>query len=208
MTTSPRGGRPREFDRATALERALVLFWDRGYETTSIADLTAAMGVAPPSLYAAFGSKRALFDEVLDAYCERYRSFMVRALREEPTFRRGLERLLREAAAAYTRPDRPPGCLVVSTAVNCGSPEVEQSLRALRNSGVEALEHRIDAAIRAGELPVGTDARSLAVFTGVVLQGMAQQARDGTTRRELESTALIAISAWPWSTAVPGRTGD
>ncbi|MBL7498873.1 TetR/AcrR family transcriptional regulator [Frankia sp. CNm7] len=197
MTTS-RGGRPREFDRATALERALVLFWDRGYEATSIADLTAAMGVGPPSLYAAFGSKRALFDEVLEVYCEVYRAFMVRAFSEEPTFRRGLERLLREAAAAYTRPDRPPGCLAVSAAVNCGSPEVEQSLRALRTSGVDALERAIRAAIRASELPEDADARSLAVFTGVVLQGMAQQARDGASRRELESTAMIAFRAWPW----------
>ncbi|ADP78489.1 TetR/AcrR family transcriptional regulator [Pseudofrankia inefficax] len=196
-----RGGRPREFDRDAALERAVALFWERGYETTSIADLTAGMNIGPPSLYAAFGSKRALFDEVVEAYCQQYRAFMVLAFTEEPTFRRGLERLLREAAAAYTQPDRPPGCLVVSAAVNCASAEVAEALQGLRNSGVDQLERLAAAAVRAGELPPGLDARALAVFTGVVLQGMALRARDGADRRELESTAMIAFEAWPWPAA-------
>lgn len=200
MATRQRG-RPREYDRAAALERALVLFWERGYEATSIADLTAAMGIGVPSLYVGFGSKKELFDEVVRAYVQEYRSFMARALIEEPTLRRGMERLLREAAAAYTRPDRPPGCMVISAAVNCTSPDVQLTLLAHRTSGVDALEPLITQAIERGELRPGTDARALAVFTGVVVQGMAQQARDGTPRAQLEATATSALNAWPWLTS-------
>ncbi|GAB3653668.1 TetR/AcrR family transcriptional regulator [Actinocorallia lasiicapitis] len=175
-----------------------MLFWERGYEATSIAELTTAMGMGAPSLYAAFGSKRQLFDEVVRSYGRTYHAFMAKALTEEPTLRQGMERLLREAAGEYTRPDRPPGCLVISAAVNCSSPEVEQALRALRTADVEALERLIAAAIDAGELLPGADAHALALFTSVVLQGMAQQARDGATRPELEAVAALALTPWPW----------
>ncbi|MCD0449079.1 TetR/AcrR family transcriptional regulator [Actinocorallia sp. API 0066] len=198
MSTTRRG-RPRGYDRAAALEQALVLFWDRGYEATSIAELTAAMGMGAPSLYAAFGSKRQLFDEVVRSYGRTYHAFMARALVEEPTLRRGVERLLREAASEYTRPDRPPGCLVISAAVNCSSPDVEQALRTLRASDVKAFEHLIKSATSAGELPSDTDPHSLALFTSVTLQGMAQQARDGATRTELEAVAALALTSWPWT---------
>ncbi|MET7304584.1 TetR/AcrR family transcriptional regulator [Embleya sp. NPDC005575] len=198
MSTTRRG-RPREYDRSVALEQALVLFWERGYEATSIAELTTAMGMGAPSLYAAFGSKRQLFDEVVQSYGRTYHAFMAKALMEEPTLRRGMERLLREAAAEYTRPDRPPGCLVISAAVNCSSPEVEQALRALRTSDVQALQRLISAAIETGELPADADAPSLALFTSVVLQGMAHQARDGANRDELEAVATLALRSWPWA---------
>ncbi|WP_255348251.1 TetR/AcrR family transcriptional regulator [Parafrankia sp. EUN1f] len=194
-----RRGRPREFDRAAALDHALVLFWERGYEATSIADLTAAMGIGAPSLYAAFGSKRELFDEVVQVYGQTHHAFIARALIEEPTLKAGLDRMLREAAGAYTRPDLPRGCLVISAAVNCNAPEVEQALRALRAADLEALERLVNVAIDAGELPAGTDARALAVYTSVVMQGMAQQARDGADRGDLEAVAALAMRAWPWT---------
>jgi AcrR family transcriptional regulator len=200
-----RRGRPPEFDRAGALEQALCLFWERGYEATSIAELTSAMGIGAPSLYAAFGSKRQLFDEVLDSYAGQYRGFMTKAILEEPSLRAGMERLLREAAAAYTMRGRPRGCLVISAAVNCTSPEVAQALEALRNESLTGLQRVIGAAIRAGELAADADARALAVFAGMLLQGMAQQARDGASREELAAAATLAIQAWPWS-AAPRRT--
>jgi TetR/AcrR family transcriptional regulator, copper-responsive repressor len=193
-----RRGRPREYDRATALERAVLLFWERGYEATSIADLTAAMGIGPPSLYAGFGSKRRLFDEALAAYARDYRGFMARALTEEPTLRRGIARLLREAAGAYTLRGRPRGCLIISAAINCSSGDVQKALRTVRNEGVDQLERVIARSIQAGDLTAGADARALALFASVVMQGMALQARDGASRSELERVADLALSAWPW----------
>ncbi|MFF4361748.1 TetR/AcrR family transcriptional regulator [Streptomyces sp. NPDC001604] len=190
-------GRPRSFDRETALEKAVMAFWEHGYEATSVSDLTRVMGIGAPSLYAAFGDKRALFDEVVTVYGARYGSFADRALAEEPTARAAVERMLREAAAEYTAPGRPHGCLVIHAATNCTSPEVEASLRERRNANIAAFESRIRADIASGELPPGTDAAALARHTGAIIQGMSQQARDGASREELEALAEIAMSIWP-----------
>ncbi|MFF0020922.1 TetR/AcrR family transcriptional regulator [Streptomyces sp. NPDC004082] len=192
-------GRPRSFDRETALEKAILAFWEHGYEGTSVSDLTRVMGIGAPSLYAAFGDKRSLFEEVVQEYGTRYGSFPERALAEEPTVRGAVERILREAAAEYTDPGRPHGCLVIHAATNCTSPEVEGSLRERRNANIAAFESRIRAGIAAGELPAGTDAAALARHTGAVIQGMSQQARDGATREELEALAELAMAIWPSS---------
>jgi TetR/AcrR family transcriptional regulator, copper-responsive repressor len=176
----------------------MMLFWERGYEATSIADLTAAMNIGAPSLYAAFGSKNELFDEVVEVYTREHHAFIARALLEEPTLRAGMERMMREAADEFTRPEFPLGCLIISGAVNCNSPEIVGSLRSLRTSQIDALVLLVENAIRAGELPAGTDARALSVYTSVVMQGMAQQARDGADRTALELVAELALKAWPW----------
>ncbi|MEV6837852.1 TetR/AcrR family transcriptional regulator [Streptomyces sp. NPDC051133] len=190
-------GRPRSFDRATALEKALMAFWERGYEATSVSDLTRIMGIGAPSLYAAFGDKRTLFEEVVRVYGATHGAFADRALAEEPTARAAVERTLREAAAEYTDPAHPYGCLVVHAATNCTSPEVEESLRDRRNANITALAARIRADVAAGLLPAGTDAAVLARHTGAMIQGMSQQARDGASRGELEALAEIAMSIWP-----------
>ncbi|MFF7519588.1 TetR/AcrR family transcriptional regulator [Streptomyces pseudovenezuelae] len=190
-------GRPRSFDRATALEKAILAFWEHGYEATSVSDLTRVMDIGAPSLYAAFGDKRSLFEEVVKEYGVRYGSFSDRALVEEPTARAAMERMLREAAVAYTAPGHPHGCLVVHAATNCSTPEVEEALRGRRNANIAAFESRIRADIAAGELPAGTDAATLARYTGAVIQGMSQQARDGASREELEAVAEIAMAIWP-----------
>ncbi|MFF1450595.1 TetR/AcrR family transcriptional regulator [Streptomyces sp. NPDC058274] len=192
-------GRPRSFDRETALEKAVLAFWEHGYEATSVSDLTRVMGIGAPSLYAAFGDKRSLFEEVVRAYGTTYGAFGDRALAEEPTARAAVERMLREAAAEYTDPAHPHGCLVVHAATNCTSPEVERSLREQRNANIAALESRIRAGIAAGELPADTDAAALARHTGAMIQGMSQQARDGATRAELEALAELATAIWPRS---------
>ncbi|MEU6478372.1 TetR/AcrR family transcriptional regulator [Streptomyces sp. NPDC047017] len=194
---SGRRGRPRSFDRATALEKAVLAFWEHGYEATSVSDLTRAMGIGAPSLYAAFGDKQALFAEVVRDYGERYGAFGARALAEEPTARAAVARTLREAAYEYTAPGRPPGCLVVHAATNCTTPEVGESLRERRNASIAAFERRMDAAVAAGELPAGTDTRALARYVGAMIQGMSQQARDGASRAELEALAEIAMANWP-----------
>lgn len=190
-------GRPRSFDRETALEKALLAFWEHGYEATSVSDLTRVMDIGVPSLYAAFGDKRSLFDEVVRVYGVRYGSFTDRALAEEPTARAAVERALREAAAVYTEPGRPHGCLVLHAAANCSNPEVRQSLRERRRADIAALERRIRDDVATGALSADTDAGALARYTGAVIQGMSQQARDGASREELESLAEIAVSVWP-----------
>jgi AcrR family transcriptional regulator len=203
-----RTGRPRSFDRDEALEAAIAVFWEHGYDATSIALLTRALGIGAPSLYAAFGDKRALFLEVLDHYIRTYGAFTQRALAEEPNARDAVERLLREAAAAYTRPDRPRGCLLITAATNCSpqSAGIAAQLRELRAAGVRALEDKIAAAARTGELPTGTDARALATFCSAVIQGMSAQARDGAARTDLEQIAAAALQAWP---SAPGQwAGD
>lgn len=194
--SKPRG-RPRSFDRETALEKAILAFWEHGYEATSVSDLTRVMDIGAPSLYAAFGDKRSLFEEVVKEYGVRYGSFGERALAEEPTARAAVERMLREAAAEYTAPGRPHGCLVVHAATNCSTPEVEESLRERRNANIAAFESRIRADIAAGVLPAGIDAAALARHTGAIIQGMSQQARDGASRQELEALAEIAMAIWP-----------
>ncbi|MDR3080225.1 MAG: TetR/AcrR family transcriptional regulator, partial [Streptomyces sp.] len=186
-TTGRPRGRPRSFDRETALEKAVLAFWEHGYEGTSVSDLTRVMGIGTPSLYAAFGDKRSLFEEVVGVYGDRYRPFGDRALAEEPTVRAAFERMLREAAVMYTAPGRPRGCLVVHAATNCTNTEVAESLRARRNAGIAAFENRIRSGMAAGELPAGTDAGALARYAGAVVQGMSQQARDGASREELEA---------------------
>ncbi|MEV6958766.1 TetR/AcrR family transcriptional regulator [Streptomyces sp. NPDC051207] len=190
-------GRPRSFDRATALEKALMAFWEHGYEATSVSDLTRVMDIGAPSLYAAFGDKRSLFEEVVREYGEKYGSFAERALAEEPTARAGVERMLREAAAVYTQPGRPHGCLVIHAAANCSTPEIEEALRERRNANIAAFKSRIEADVAAGLLPPDTDAGALARHTGAMIQGMSQQARDGASRAELEGLAEIALSIWP-----------
>ncbi|MFI7097996.1 TetR/AcrR family transcriptional regulator [Streptomyces sp. NPDC050161] len=192
-------GRPRSFDRETALEKAVRSFWEQGYEATSISDLTRTMGISAPSLYAAFGDKQALFREVVAEYGRLHGGFLDRAMTEEPTARQGVERALREAAAEYTLPGRPRGCLVISAAQNTApaSADVADELRAMRLANIDGIESRIRADVASGTLPVDTDAPALAHYVGAVIQGMSQQARDGADRTTLEAIAELAMKVWP-----------
>jgi TetR/AcrR family transcriptional regulator, copper-responsive repressor len=182
--------RPRSFDREQALDRAIEQFWRHGYEATSIASLTAAMGINPPSLYAAFGDKQRLFTEAVERYQRHQGAYAARAIAEEPTARAAIERLLHEVAAEYTDPAHPWGCLIISAAVNCGTPAVEAQLRDEREATKAAFRARI-----AADLPAEADA--LATFYAAVVQGMSAQARDGASREELERVADRAMLAWP-----------
>ncbi|MGW2240239.1 TetR/AcrR family transcriptional regulator [Streptomyces sp. NPDC001759] len=196
--TETKRGRPRSFDREAALAQATRLFWEYGYEGTSIADLTRTMGISPPSLYAAFGDKRSLFTEVVERYGETFGAFMGRALEEESDVRTGFARMLREAAVAYTDPMHPAGCLVITAAMNYSAQtaDVERDLRQRRVANVRDFEERLTRAEKAGTLPQGAEPRALAVYFAAVVQGMSQQARDGASTAELERVADLAMTAW------------
>ena len=189
---------PRSFDRDVALDIALTLFWRHGYEATSVAALTKAMGINPPSLYAAFGDKRRLFSEAVRRYAETHGSYGAKAL-EQTTSRDVLKTMLHLAAAEYADPSHPPGCLVVDGATNTAeaSEDVKQELRAFREGTKQAIAVRIAADVEAGLLPPETDAPALAMFYAAVIQGMSTQARDGATPEELRRMADVALAAWP-----------
>ncbi|TLF74807.1 TetR/AcrR family transcriptional regulator [Nocardia cyriacigeorgica] len=192
----PPRGRPRSFDRDAALEKAMLLFWSRGYEATSISDLTEAMGIGAPSLYAAFGDKATLFAEVVRTFGERYGGFSAAALAEEPTAADMVTRILREAAYEYTREGCPHGCLVTSAGINTTSEEVAGMLRDIRNGNIRAFAARIQDDIDAGLLPADANANALARYVGAVMFGMSQSAMDGATRAELIEVAEIAARNW------------
>lgn len=191
-------GRPRAFDRDKALDQALHVFWQNGYEGASIADLTEAMGINPPSLYAAFGNKEALFREALDRYEARRDEIMAEAF-AAPTAREAMTRLLEGAADRLSDKGKPRGCLMVQGAL-CGGEECESVQRdlAARRAGGEALiRERLKRAKREGDLPSDADPAALARFVSTVLQGMSVQASGGATRKELRAVADLALQAWP-----------
>lgn len=189
-------GRPRSFDRQTALRQAVELFWEQGYEGTSIADLTAAMGIAAPSLYAAFGSKEDLFREAVAAYSED--SPTEQALAREGTAREVVAAMLYDNADDYADPSTPRGCMLVLGAP-VGTPAhsgVRERLAAERRESVERLRERLDRGVADGDLPPGADTATLAAFYSTVLDGMSIKARDGASREELHAIAAAALAAW------------
>ncbi|MBR7836282.1 TetR/AcrR family transcriptional regulator, partial [Actinospica durhamensis] len=202
MTATTTRGRPRGFDRAAALEQALDQFWRYGYEATSIAMLTKAMGISPPSLYAAFGDKRKLFGEAVRQYALTWGRYGTQPLEQEPTARAAVERVLRAAAAEYTNPAHPPGCLVISGAMNVAEADadVKEELRGYREAAKRAIAAKIATDVEAGLLPPDTDSDALGSFYAAVIQGMNTQAADGADRAELERIADVAMLAWPAGT--------
>jgi AcrR family transcriptional regulator len=191
-------GRPREFDAEEALDRALEVFWRKGYEGTSLLDLTRAMGINRPSLYAAFGNKEELFRRALDRYAEGPASYVREAL-SEPTARAVAERLLRGAIELQTDPRNPRGCLFVQGALACGeaADSVRRELVARRMAGECEVRQRFERAQAEGDLPGDTDPADLARYVVTVIRGMAVQAAGGASREELRRVAEMALRAWP-----------
>lgn len=192
-------GRPRSFDRAAALKAAMQVFWLRGYEATSLSDLTRAMGINAPSLYAAFDCKEALFGEALDLYQVTEGAEPQRLLQEGgKTAKQGFSDMLRFHAADYVDPQHPPGCMAVLAAI-VGAPE-NKTVRALmsetRRRAIDALAARIKRGIAEGDVPKGADAVAMAGFYTTLLQGMSIQARDGATKKQLLATVEAAMAAW------------
>ena len=191
-------GRPLEFDPREALEKALELFWRHGYEGTSLTDLTKAMGIVRPSLYATFGSKEDLFRKVVDLYWSRHMGF-ARAAREKPTAREVVEALLFGFADVVTGCGTPAGCLEVSGALACSpaSEDIQKELAARRTRDEAVLRKRLERARSEGDLPEDVSPADLARFIATVLRGMAVQAKSGASRKELRRVAAMALRVWP-----------
>ncbi len=191
-------GRPRAFDPDRALDRALEVFWRKGYEGASLSDLTSAMRINRPSLYAAFGDKQTLFRRALDRYAEGPASHALDAL-NEPTARAAVERLLYTSVDAMTDAHNPRGCLLVQGALACGDEArtVKRELLTRREAGEEALCQRLKRAKSGGDLPLDSDPVALARYVTTVIHGMAVQAAGGVGRAELRKTVEIALRAWP-----------
>ena len=191
-------GRPRSFDIDKALDRALQVFWHKGYEGTTLSDLTQAMGINRPSLYAAFGNKETLFRKALDRYADGPAVYVRQAL-EEPSARAVVERLLRGTVDLLTDPRTPPGCLMVQAALACGesADPVRQELASRRAAGEAAIRRRFKRAISDGDLPKNADCADLARYVATVIHGMAVQAAGGASRKELRRVAQTALRAWP-----------
>ncbi|WP_378732014.1 TetR/AcrR family transcriptional regulator [Nocardia brasiliensis] len=194
-------GRPRAFDRTEALRRAMEVFWEHGYEGSSMNDLTSAMGINSPSLYAAFGGKEALFREAVDLYGQTDGGYTERALREEPTARAAIEAMLRDNAIAYTVDDKPHGCMVVlaGSTYTTRSESIRDFLVEKRLETTEDIRRRLDRGVAEGDLAAEVNTAALARFYTTVLYGLSIQARDGASLAELTQSIDCAMAAWPTS---------
>jgi AcrR family transcriptional regulator len=191
-------GRPREFDVDEALAAALRVFWTKGYEAASLSDLTDAMGITRPSLYAAFGNKEALFRKALDLYEREKLAYVGEAL-TALTSRQVVERLLRGALAMQTSDYEPKGCMRIIGSVSCGpeSETIRADLMERRQSSQRALCERLEQAKTDGDLPQSSNVEGLCAHLIAILQGMTLQASSGAPKEQLEALVETSLSMWP-----------
>ena len=191
-------GRPRSFDIDHALDSALEVFWKKGYEGTTLPDLTEAMGINRPSLYAAFGNKEALFRKAIDRYIGNYTCHVKEAF-EKPTAREVVKQMLTRNIELATKGKTPRGCFLVQGALACGddADPLRQELIKRRFAGEAALCDRFKQAIAQGDLPQDTDPADLAKYVFVIAHGLSIQAAGGATRAKLNKVVELAMRAWP-----------
>lgn len=191
-------GRPPAFDHEEALEKALGIFWEHGYEGATMADLTAAMGMNKPSIYAAFGNKEELFRKALLKYQSGPVAYVAEALKE-PTARQVVEKFLVNSAESLTCEDNPRGCMIVQGALSCGpgAAQIQQQLIANRHAYEDALRQRFESAQTQGDLPQHVNPSELAKYVATIHQGMSVQATSGATREELMAVIQMVMKNWP-----------
>ncbi|SJZ58373.1 transcriptional regulator, TetR family [Enhydrobacter aerosaccus] len=176
----------------------MEVFWSKGYEGAQLNDLTAVIGVTPPSFYAAFGSKEAAFREAVDLYIETVGARPMRALEDATTVRQGLRAML-EGSVDVATSSKPGGCLLIVGAVNClpeNRPARDHLLRA-RKKTLSLIKARLERGVREGELPADTEVGRLATFYHGIMQAISFQARDGATRKALRALIEPALRALP-----------
>lgn len=191
----PPAGRPRTFDRDEALKKAMLVFWEKGYEGTTMSDLISTIGMKAPSVYAAFGNKDALFNEALGMYNGIVKEGPLKALNENADILDAIAQSIKANIAIFTSPNNPSSCLVMTAAINC-TPENTRhvdTLRNLRGQYKGAIKARLNRAEADGQLTGNTNIESLAEFYTTFIHGMAMRARDGSTSNELSESCEYAL---------------
>jgi AcrR family transcriptional regulator len=188
-------GRPRTFDRDEALKKAMLVFWDKGFEGTTMSDLIAAIGTQAPSVYAAFGNKDALFGEVVALYTGMFHAGPLRALNTPSDIYAAIEACLKAHIDMFTSQESASSCLLLTAANNC-SPEHQQhvvNLRNIRGAYKGALQARFNKAVEDGQLVAGASPQSLTEFYATCIQGLAMRAKDGASKQELLGSSEYAL---------------
>jgi AcrR family transcriptional regulator len=193
-TRNGKTGRPIGFDKDAALEAAMLLFWERGYEGTSMADLTQAMGLSPSSIYAAFGGKHALFQLAVKRYMDIRAQYAVKAL-EEPVLEDFLRALFDNTVAFLTTPGHPPACMTLAGAVGCSveATAARDLMTEIRKKNQAAIKERLLKARRSGELPREVNVDDYSRYLSAIIAGLSIQAANGSTRAELKRVAEMAL---------------
>ena len=194
MKTQVRLGRPAEFDKEAALDVAMRLFWERGYEGTSMADLSQAMGIHPSSIYAAFGDKQELFALAAKRYADIPAQYMVKAL-EQPTFQSFILAAFDNTVEFLGSKEHPSSCFTLTGAISCGldTEPAKTLMRDMRLQNEAAIKARLLRARKAGEFPGGENVDEYTRYLSSLLSGLAIQAANGSTRAELRRTAEVAL---------------
>ena len=198
-------GRPKNFDRSTALHQAMRLFWERGYEGASFDDLIAAMGISPSSFYNSFGSKERLYHEATEAFMARSGEWFARELGAATDTKTAFHQLLNATAREATLDDMPTGCMIslAGTHVPPALTALRDRMAAYRRAGQSAMADRIRKGIDDGDVPKDTNVEALAAFYSALSRGLVVQARDGASRERLLEIVEVAMSAWP---SAPGES--
>jgi AcrR family transcriptional regulator len=198
IAKTPCVGRPRDFDTEQVLTKALEVFWRKGYEGASLSDLTQAMGINKPSLYATFGNKEGLFLQAIELYEKRPGAFFYPALQQATAFQ-VVETMLLGAVRSLTDDGHPQGCLIIQGALACSDAgeSVKKLLIERRRNGQQVLCDRLKRAQLEGDLPIGANPQLLARYIGTFIQGLAIQATNGSSTEELQQVAELALASFP-----------
>jgi AcrR family transcriptional regulator len=205
----PGRGRPREFDREQGLAKAMHLFWSRGYDATSMADLRAGLGITRASLYAAFGSKEQLFREAVDLYRRTAGFSTTRALAIETSARDAIHAMLQAAVDAFSAPGAPGGCLLILGATNCAveNKAVQDHLLSIRRQISQSILERLKQGQHEGDVPKAAPVVALAAYYSTVLHGLALHSRDGASRKTLTQVVELAMADWQQMVLRAGLAG-